>query len=72
MHFADVKSPPPPPVCMSIGLEGKLITHAQISVRVLVLNDPPAPAGERGYREQALDHEPSPRVCTSNYPEFML
>jgi len=38
-HSTSVESPPPPRVCMSTHPEGK---SRSISVRVLVLNDPPA------------------------------
>jgi len=42
-HSTEDKSPPPPPpVCMTIHLYWKVNQHAQILVRVLVLNDPPA------------------------------
>jgi len=43
-----------------------------ITIRVLVLNNPPALAGEAGFCDQALDHELSPRVCMSIHPEVML
>jgi CheY-like chemotaxis protein len=41
-HSTDVDSPAPRRVGMNIDLEGITISHASISVRVLVLNDPPA------------------------------